>query len=327
MKQKLTAEEIKIVADTMKKVRDMSGDQRELYIAKTIGDVYDNELPVAPMIDAVARIERAGNRPEDNHIYYMTPTSIDKKVFTLVSNCNVTQAQVTPNSRVELSLVPIVSNDYWVCLTDFLKGDHDALGLYAKSIGEAMDRYEIKNVLALLDAGAVAESNTFTLDSGKDALDYPKLIEMRSSLLKYGTKFVLITGSNVRNDVDLMDYSANTFRPYTLETLGITHMPVLDYTVDTDASGQDALIDADVAYLVAVADAQGNKPILVARRSLALAADMADTTLVGQDRIVIDTGNSKNVGSIVKYARGKAGYEEFGAVLLNSKTVAKFTRA
>lgn len=326
MKQKLTAEEIKIVADTMKKVRDMSGDQRELYIAKTIGDVYDNEIPVAPVIESIARIERAGNRPEDNHVYYMTPASVDKKVFTLVSNCNVTQAQVTPNSRVELQLVPIVSNDVWVCLTDFLKGDHDALGLYATAIGEAMDRFEIKNVLALLSAAATAEANLFTLDSGKVALDYPKLIEMRSSLLKYGTRFVLITGSDVRNDVDLMDYRADTNRPYTLETLGITHMPILDYTVDTDASGQDPLIASDVAYLVAVSDAQGNKPVLVARRSLALAADMADTTLVGQDRIVIDTGNMKNVGSIVKYARGKAGYEEFGAVIMNSKTVAKFTR-
>ena len=33
-----------------------------------------------------------------------------------------------------------------------------------------------------------------------------------------------------------------------------------------------------------------------------------------------------NVASDRKFARGKAGYEQYGAVLLNSKVVAKFTR-
>jgi hypothetical protein len=325
-KAKLTAEQLKEISEQMKKVATMQGAERDIYIAKTIGDVYDYEIPVAPMIEAVARMTRAGNRPEDNHVYYMTPESVDKKVFSLVSHCNVTQVQVTPNTRTELNLVPLVSPDFWVCITDFLRGDHDALALYAESINEALNRYEIKNVLALLDAGAVAESNVFGLDSGKNALDFPKIIEMRSSLLKYGTKFVLITGSNVRNDVDLMDYTADTNRPYTLETLGIQHIPVLDYTVETNASGQDELIDDDTAYLVAVSDAKGNKPILVARRQLNPALDMADTKSSGQDRIVIDGGNAKNVGSVSKLARSKVGYEEFGAVLLNSKVVAKFTK-
>lgn len=326
-KTKLTAEEQKKVSEHMKSIYKMSGSDRELFIAMTIGDVYDEELPVVPVIEAIATMARAGNRPEDNHVYYLTPDSIDKKVFTLSSNCNVTQAQVTPNSRAELTLVPIVTNDYWICLTDFLKGDHDALAFYAESIGEALDRYEVKNVLALLDAGAVAESNTYTLDSGKDALDYPKVVEMIRSLAKYGSKFVFITGSNVTTDVMLMDFNANTFRQYGLTNLNITHIPVEDWTVDTNGSGQDAIIDADVAYLVAVADSRGRKPILVARRSLSLAADMADTTVVAKDRIIIDTGNMKNVGSTVTFARGKAGYQEFGAVLLNSKTVAKFTRS
>lgn len=327
MKQKLTAEEKQVLSQHMKDILKMSAEARDVFIAQTLGDVYDYELPIAPMIEAVAKIVRAGNRPEDNHVYYMTPDSVDKKVFHLVGNCNVTQAQVIPNSRAELSLVPITSDEKWVCLSDFLSGDHDVLKLYTDAISEAMDRDEIKSVLALLDAAAIAESNTFTLDTGKTALDFPKIIEMRSSLLKYGTKFVLITGSNVRTDIDLMDYTANTFRPYTLESLGITHIPVLDYTVDRDASGQAAIISDDVAYLVAVSDAKGNKPVLVARRSLALAADMGDTKAAGQDRIVIDGGNRLPVGATPKFARSKVGYEEFGAVIMNSKTVAKFTRA
>src|SRR6185295_12754347 len=202
-----------------------------------------------------------------------------------------------------------------------------ALRFYADSISEAMDRYEIKNVLALLDAGAEGNSNTFTLDSGKDALDYPKIVEMVRSLAKYGNNFVLITGSDVTTDIMLMDFNANTFRPYGLENLKIKHIAIEDLTVDTNASGQDEVIDSDVAYLVAVSDSKGNRPMLVARRSLSLANDMADTSMAPKDRIIIDTGNMKNVGAVVKFARGKAGYEEFGAVLINSKTVAKFTRS
>lgn len=326
-KDKFTAEQIEAVRKHMKSVLSMQSSDRELFIAQTIGDVYDEELPIANPIAAISKIARAGNRPEDNHVYYLTPDSIDKKVYTLDSNCNVTQVQVTPNTRTELALNEIVSPDFWVCLKDFLAGDHDALKVYADSASEALDRKEVKNVLALLDAGAIAESNIFSLDSGKEALDYPKVVEMARSIAKYGKNLVFIMGANVFTDTLLMDFNADTFRKYGLESLNITPIVIEESTVDTDASGQEAVLDADVAYLVAVSDSKNNKPVLVARRKLSLAADMADTTEVGQDRIIIDTGNMKNVGSAVKYARGKAAYEHFGAVLLNSKVVAKFTRA
>lgn len=326
MNKKFTAEEIQAVQKHMQSIMGMSGGDRETFIAQTIGDVYDYEIPIPKVLEAIVDFKRAGNRPEDNHVYYMTPQDVNKAVFTLTSNCNVTQLQVTPNTRTELSLVPIVTNDYWVCLSDFLSGDHNALEVYADSIAEALDRYEIKNVLALVDAGAVAQSQTFTLDSGKTKLDYLKIVDMVRALAKYGSSFVFITGANVTTDIMTMDFTANTFRQYGLENLKITHIPVEALTVDTNASGQDTVIDADVAYLVAISDAKKNRSIVVARRDVSLAAGMSDTTITAKDRLVIDTGNMKNIGSTVKYAKGKAGYEEFGAVLRNAKTVAKFTR-
>ena len=326
-KTKITAEQLEKVVASMRDVMRMTTETREKFIADTIGAAYDNEVPVPKIIESIAQVKLAGNRPENNHIYYLTPVSIDKKVFTLTSNCNVTQVEVTPNSRVELDLVPIVTNDYWVCLSDFTSGDYDALAVYADAISEALNRYEIKNVMALLDAGAVAESNTFTPDSGDTELDYLKVVDMVRSLAKYGTNFVLITGSNVTTSVLKMDFRANTFREYGLSNLNIKHIPIEDLTVDTNGSGQEEIIDADTAYLVAVSDSMKNRPLLVSRRDLRILTDMGDTTLESQYRIVIDTGNMKNVGSVVKFARGKAGYEEFGAVLLNSKTVAKFTQS
>jgi hypothetical protein len=326
MKEKLTAEQIKKVQDHMKTILSMSGSDREQFIAMTIGDVYDEELGIPEVIDSIARFARAGNRPEDNHVYYLTPDSIDKKVFILDSNCNVTQAKVTPNTRTELTFAEVTTNDYWVCLKDFLAGDHDALQFYADSISEAMDRYEVKKVLELLDAAATAESKVFALDSGKETFDFPKLVEMARSIAKYGRNLVLISGGNITTDIMLMDYNANTFRAYGLESLNVKHIPVEDLTVDVDASGQASVIDPDVAYLVAVSDSKNNKPLLFARRQLGIALDMADTQSAPKDRIVIDTGNMKNVGGVNKYARGKAGYGQIGAVMINSKVVAKFSK-
>lgn len=328
-KVKLTAEEKKLVSENMKRIMAMGEEERNSFIAMTIGDVYDNELPIDPVIESIARFARAGNRPEDNHVYYMTPASIDKKVFTLVSNCNVTQVQKTPNSRTELTLVPIITEDIWVCLSDFTSGDHDALQTYADTLNEGMDRYEIKNVLALLDAAAIAESNTFELDSGKEAFDYDKFVEMLRSVQKYGTEFVLIAGANVYTDLLLMDKAQDTQRDYGMDKIAklAKIIKLEDLTVDTNGSGQDDVLDPDVAYLVATADAKKNRPVLVARRSLDILLDKADTTGAPKDRIIVDQGNKMNVGATVKLARGKAMYEEFGAVILNSKVVAKFTLA
>ena len=329
-KKKLTAEEQKAISDTMKSV--LTNGNREEMIAALIGDVYDYELPVSPVIEAIASFTRIGNRAApggcNNRFYFMSPTSINKKVFVLTSDCNVEQMKVTPNTKTEVQPVVLITEDYWVCLQDFLSGDHDVLALYAKAIKEALDRKEIQNVIALLDAAATAESNVHTLDSDKTAIDFPKLVEMRNSLRKYGTDFVLITGENVEVDLDLMDYNADTNRPYTLAQLGIRHIPILSLTVDTDDSGQEPLIDADAAYLVATKDANGEMPVAFGRRDVSIAADMADTTMEEKDTLIFSTGNVKSiVGGAVKYARGKAGLRTIYAVIKNVKAVAKFTNA
>jgi hypothetical protein len=327
-KKKYTEEESKIIAEAMQAA--VTAPDREEIVANLIGDVYDYELSVSPVIEAVSIFSRVGNRAApggcNNRLYMLTPADVDKKVFILDGDCDVKQLKVTPNTKVEIPLVPMITHDYWVCLKDFLSGDHDVLALYAKSIKEALDRKEIKNVIALLDAAAVAEGNVVTLDSDKTALDFPKLVEMRKALKKYGTEFVLITGENVEENIDLMDYTANTFRQYDLSTLKIRHIPVLGFTVDTDDSGQEAIIDPDAAYLVAVKDANGDMPVVFGRRDVTAAGDMADTQVEAKDTLIFTTGNVKPIaGGAVKYARGKAGYREIGAAIKNSKVVVKFT--
>jgi len=310
-----------LVKAHMQSVLSMSANERDVFIARTIGDVYDEELPVPEVIDAVSRFERA---EVGEHIFYMTPDSITKEVLTLTSNCVVTQEKITPNTRTELSFTDLISKEYYVCIHDWLKGDHDVIRFYADAIMEAMNRQEIYGVLQLIDAGAVASSNVFALDSGKTAFDYPKLIEMRKAVRKFGGKLVLITGCNVTNDIDLMDFNQDTQRPFTINQVVDKWIAIEDYEVDVDASTKK-VIDPDTAYLVAVSDSKGNLPILFSRRKTGSLAGMADTTAVSKERIVLDGGNLINVASDRKLARSKVGFQEYGAVLMNAKVCAKFS--
>lgn len=322
-KEKLTAEQIAEVKKHMLKLTAMDAGSREQYIAATIGDVYDVELPIPEVIDAISNVQRAD---VGEHVYYLSPDDITKTLFTLTSDCVVTQTRVTPNTRQELSFTDLISPEYYVCIQDWLKGDHNVLTFYGDSINESMNRQEIYAVLQLIDAGAVAESNTFGLMTGADTFDYPTLVAMARSLARYGSKLVLITGANVTTDIMLMTYDANRFQQYKIEDLVSKWLPVEDLTVAVNGSTVH-VIDPNTAYLVATSDAKANRPIVFSRRKLEAIAT-ADTAIdSAKERAVIDTGNMINVGTNRKFSKGKAGYEEYGAVLLNSKVVAKFVRA
>jgi len=323
MSKKLTPEELKKVQEHMKKAVYMSAGEREAFIAQTIGDVYDTELPIPEVISEVANVQRAA---VGEHVYYLAPDSITKTVNTLTSDCVVIQERVSPNTRTELSFTDLISKEVYVCLQDWLKGDHDVLKFYSDAIMEGMNRQEIYAVLALLSAGAASTGNEFTLSTGDTALTYPKLVDMVRSVAKYGTNLILITGANVTTDILLLDYTANTFRQYGLQNLNIKHVPIesLDVTINGTPT---TVLDADVAYLVAVSDSAANKPVVFARRKLA-GIEAPDTTVdASKERAIIDTGNMIPDGVYRKFSKGKAGFQEYGAVLLNNKVVAKFTRA
>lgn len=314
--------EKELVVAEMKRVLVMGAEERERFIAQTIGGVYDLELPVPEVVSALADIKRAD---AGEHVYYLVPEDITKEVLTLSANCIVTQEKVTPSTRSELAFTSLISKEYHVCIHDWLQGDHDVIRFYADAIVESMDRQEVFATLALVDAGAVASTNVFTLDAPKVAFDYPKLIQMRKAVRKYGKKLVLITGSDVTEAIDLMDFEAGTYREFSIDKVVDQWISIEDLTVDV-AGVTKNVIESNVAYLVAVSDSKGKKPILFSRRKLAGITDVADTKKAPKERVVMDTGNVINVGADAKFARGKAGFQQYGEVLLNAKVCAKFTQ-
>jgi hypothetical protein len=324
-KVKLTAEQRKVLAEKMKSAKNLVGAEKDAFMARTIGDVYDVELPIPKVIEAIARVERA---EVGEHVYYNAPDTITKTVNTITSDCEITQTKVTPNTRTEVTWTDLVTEEVYVCLHEWLKADHDVLEFNADAMNEAMDRQEIYATLALIDAGAVSEGNTYTLDSSKTKFDYPKLVEMARSIAKYGTELVLITGGNITTDVFLMNYDADKNQAVSIFDVVSKHIPVEALTVDID-SVTKTVISADVAYLVAVADSKKNRSLLTVRRKTNVLTDEADTESAGEDkeRVVIVSGNGINIGDKRKYAKGFFMAQEYSATSINDKTYAKFTRS
>ena len=324
-KIKLTAEQKKVLNERMVQAKHMSDGDREVFMARTIGDVYDVELPIPEVVDAISNVQRAD---VGEHVYFLAPDTITKTVKTIDANCNITQTKVTPNTRTEVTWTDLVTEEVYVCLHDWLKADHDVLTFNADAMNEGMDRQEIYSVLQLADAGATSESNTYTLDSGKTKFDYPKLVEMARSIAKFGRELVLITGGNITTDITLINYDADKNQPISIFDLVSKHIPIEELSVTIDGSPVTVL-DANVALLVAVADSKKNRSILVARRKTGQLTEMTDTEMLEQnkERIVISSGNAINVGTNRKFAKGFFSIEEYSATSLNDKTYAKFTRS
>lgn len=324
-KIKLTAEQKEVLTAKMQEAKSMSDSEREMFFAKTIGDVYDVELPIPEVIDAIARFERVGI---GEHLYYMAPETKTKSVRTISANCNLTETKVSPSTRTEVSWTDLVSDKIYVCIHDWVKGDHDVLTFNADMIQEAMDRQEIYSVLQLVDAGAVSESNAFTLRSGETKFVYPDLVDMARAVAPYGRNLVLISGGNITTDIMLLNYDADKNQAVSIYDVVDKHIPIEALQVTINGSAV-TVVNANVAYLVAVSDAKKNRPLLVGRRQTAELAASFDTEMApaSKERIVISTGNEINIGSNSKLAKGFIGYEEYSATALNDKCFAKFTRS
>jgi len=322
MKKQYTKEEMEQAKQLMQKIA-VSGNREEL-IAQTINTVYDAEFPIPELISMVMN---TGSANPGEHVYYLTPTVPTKEVYELSANCNITHSKKSPSSRSELSFTPAVTPDYYACLQDLLNGDHDVLGLYGEDALEALNRYEIYSVLQLIDAGAVARSNVFTLDSGDTKFTFPKLVAMKKAVRKYGKKLVLISGTNVTEDIDLLDYDSDKNRETSIMKVVDEWMPIESLDVSVGGVAKD-VIDDDVAYLVAVSDSKKNKPGYFYRRKISgsIIALSPDTQMIDKERAIIVTGTAKSVDTVDKFAKGIAGVEQIGAVLTNSYCVAKFTR-
>lgn len=286
-------------------------------LGKIVNEPYDVELPVDDIISAVCVVDSVG---QGEPYEYFVPSVFAKTVYS-VTNGSVTQTNVTADSENTLSFYDYDSDEDYIYLKNLLEAKYDVIAKRAEAQQEVMNRLELKYVLDLLLAGAVAQSNTYAWTSGDTAITPDKIKDMVRSVAKYGTSCVLITGANVTTDVMMLDFAYNKNREVTLEKLGISAWYKVESFQYTH-SGTQTILDADKALVVAVSDSKGNKPAHFVRRKVEVVA--MDESVVEKDRLIIMDGPAKMVGANRKVAVSILTYENFGAVLVNSYVVAAF---
>ena len=303
-----------------KELREAVVTQNWIEIARIFGAPIDPRKPLAEVIALVADIELPAS--PDEYLFYFDVDEDTKYVYSLASGGTVTKVDVTVSAPNAVTFVGIQSPVYMIHIIDLNNAKFDVIGKKKKAVTRALDCEELYYVLQVLWAGT-PEANQFTLDSGETYFDFPKLLEMINSISDYGDGYVLITGATVDNDIILTDYMENKNQSVLtmIDRLNVKIQKVTGtFTLDGDST---SIMDADTAILVAVNSIAG-KPVSFGRKNL-------------NQGVVIDEAQDakERISTIVpvipkngeKPSVGVWGYGEFAAVLVASKSVARFTRS
>jgi hypothetical protein len=298
-----------------------------LELAKILGEPKDPRKPYTMLQSTICEVGTA--EPED-YVYSFDVLMDTDKIYTITSNGELTQENVTPDSPALLTFIDVASPEYYVKITDLAKKKEDVLARKTMTINRALNAYENRLIVSAID-GAVQTANQFDLSSGKTTFTYANLVDMLDAVQDYGDKFVLIAGTAVAKDIVLWDWNDNKYQSLkaALADLNIEIIRV-NQTVTIDG-GSTPVIASTKAYLVAT-DTEVGKPVLFVRKKLdsisMLGGVMSENGDV-PERLIISSSNPVTVlsGSKRYLAVGVTGYEEVVVSVVNPYAIAAFTRS
>ena len=108
-------------------------------MAKILGEPRDPRVPYTLLQGAVCQTATA--EPED-YVYSFDAVLDTDKIYTITSNGELTQENVTPLSPVLLTFIDIASPEYYIKLTDLANKKEDVLARKTLTINRAMNAYE-----------------------------------------------------------------------------------------------------------------------------------------------------------------------------------------
>ena len=285
--------------------------------AKLVGSPYDPSMPVDPVISDILNTDTVG-RGEDFE-YFVVDEDV-KQVYLLDASCNVTSAEVTPQTELDLVFAEHTSTEHFICIKNLLEAKYDVLARKRDNIRRSLDNSEVKKVMDLLDA-AVPGANEHTLVTGASKFNYTDLCAMVEDVANYGTRLLLIAGTNINKDIILWNFDNDKNQPISPADFGVD-VRVIRGTVKIDAGAVEPILDPDVAYLVATSDSEGNKPGYFVRRIVSNLGPENEG-----ERLILPTSAVMAIGANRKMAFAVVGYENIGCVITNPNTISKFTRA
>ncbi len=295
-----------------------------LEIARIIGEPKDPGRPYSELITKICETDTAD---PNEYVYYFDVLAETNYIYTTIAS-GITQLNVSPDSPALLSFTDLSSPEYYVKITDLANAKERTLARKKATINRAMNFEENYQIVALLDAAAIARGNLNDLRSGESTLNYRTIIDMIDQIIDYSENYVFVVGTNIDKDLKLMDWVDNKYASSieAFKALGIETVR-LNQTVTRDGSGT-AVLNANIAYLAGTTTEMG-KPLLFVRKRLneieklgGIISDTGDKA----ERLVFVSPNPVQVSSTRYLAVGMTGYEQYTAATINSYAISKFTR-
>lgn len=304
-----------------------------LEIASLIGQPINIQLPVPVELQAIADTFTA-NPGEKIWKFNALDTYADVILDVDPTNGAITPIKRNPLAIVEMTFKGMNSKLEYVLIDAVLASpDTDILSRRKESITRGMDKREVKSILdGIINATASympgSELPFAYAKSGADLYDV--LVGMKHALEDYGTDYVLLAGSRVKEAIDLYDKSnVQAFRynvtlPLKLKEMGIEVIKIYGKVASADNETMEYLLDPFKCIMIAKDSriAEG-KPIKFVRRKITPEiAKLMGAEVNEAQRAIIVNPTPVNVAGTNTLAYGVFGYESVIFAITNTKAIA-----
>jgi hypothetical protein len=294
-------------------------------IAKAIGTPIDPNLPVNPMILAIAETDAV---PAGEDCWtFVADTEVDK-VYTLDSNGAITVVKVVPNATSALNFAYFDSGLHYILAKDVLETkDSSKLARTKARVTRGLDKKEVAGILTVALAAATG-TRAITQATAEDILDV--IIRMKQSVEDYGDNYILLAGSAVKAKIDAYDKDRADQDYYKVginETLAGMGIKVIKVSgkLTVDSGSDTALLATDSAILVALdSTLQVGRPFVAVRRIISpeLAAGMGIEVTEAQRGLFV-ANTPVILSGVNTLGYGIYGFENFVIACINPLAVAK----
>ncbi len=306
-----------------------------LEVAKQVGEPINAQLPVPFEISAIAEIDTV--EPGEKVWRYTAFDTNTDVVLAVDSDGEITVVKKSPVGDAEIGFSDLNSKLEYVLISDILTetDNTSVLARRKESITRSMDKREVSAIItAILDKsagylpGIDPEEVTMT---GNDIYDV--IMALKHKVEDYGTDFVLLCGSAVKEAIDNYDKAQagtlnyNVTLPAKLKELGIEVIKVFGnvaYDDGTTGSGSDArIMNTNKMILVAKNSRIAlGKPITFIRRKInAEIAKLMGANVDTAQRAIIVNPTPVNSGSANLLAYGIHGFESMTFTITNPKAI------
>lgn len=305
-------------------------------VSKTIGEPIDTNFKVPVAISKIADTDTA--EPGEK-VYNLSQYDDDvDEVLQIEADGRVNAIKVDPKTDTILTFQGLNSRLKYVLVDSILNGaagqGNPDLGVLARkkeAITRGMDKLELYRITkAIADSSSVA---TTTPASGEDLYDV--IMAAKHALEDYGTNYVMLCGSNVKEAIDLYDkkkadnFNYNVTLPAKLRELGIEIVKVIGQVKRGDLDSQETvkLLDPDKFILFALDSTLTNgKPLHFVRRKISPEiAQLMGAKVDEAQRALFVNPFPVNIGGTNPntLAYGVYGYEAIVEVIKNPKAINK----